>query len=60
MAIMVFFVIIWFAPMPPPDDPLDQIRGKTPEEIHEILTTPVYPPTSRRKRTTKKDKTEDS
>ena len=56
IAVMLFFVLISFVPTPPSDDPVEGLRGKTPEEIGEILRTPVYPSAARHKRTTKKAK----
>ncbi len=41
------------------DDPLRFLRGKSREEIHQILTTPVYESRPRRKPRAKKDQPTD-
>ena len=60
IAILLFLVVSSVEPTPDEEaDPLCFLRGKSREEIHQILTTPVYESPPRRKPRAKKDQPRD-
>jgi hypothetical protein len=60
IAILLFLVVSSVDPIPDEDaHPLRFLRGKSREEIHQLLTTPVYESPPRRKPRPKKDQPRD-
>ncbi len=61
IAILLFLIVSSVEPSPDEEaDPLRFLRGKSREEIHQILTTPVYESQPRRKPRVKKDQPRDN
>ena len=60
IAFLLFLVVSFFEPTPDEEaDPLRVLRGKSGEQIHKILTTPVYESRPRRQPRAKKDQPSD-